>query len=218
MIKVAIADDHAIVRKGLKQILSDIPDMEVVAEAGSGDEALAMIRADGWDVLLLDISMPGKNVLELIKLSKQQFPRLPILILSMYPEDQYAVRMLRAGADGYLTKESAPEQLVTAIRKVSEGGKYASPLLAEKLVTELFTNSEKPPHTTLTDREFQVFCALAKGNRLTDIAQEMSLSIKTISTYRTRLLKKLRLINNSDIIHYALKHQLFDHSDYSSNQ
>lgn len=218
MIKVAIADDHAIVRKGLKQILSDIPDMEVVAEASSGDEALAMIRADGWDVLLLDISMPGKNVLELIKLSKQQFPRLPILILSMYPEDQYAVRMLRAGADGYLTKESAPEQLVTAIRKVSEGGKYASQLLAEKLVAELFTDAEKLPHSTLTDREFQVFSALAKGKRLTDIAEEMSLSIKTISTYRTRLLKKLRLTSNADIIHYTLKHQLFDHSDYSSNQ
>lgn len=218
MIKVAIADDHAIVRKGLKQILSDIPDMEVVAEASSGDEALAMIRADGWDVLLLDISMPGKNVLELIKLSKQQFPRLPILILSMYPEDQYAVRMLRAGADGYLTKESAPEQLVTAIHKVSEGGKYASPLLAEKLVAELFTDAEKLPHSALTDREFQVFSALAKGKRLTDIAQEMSLSIKTISTYRTRLLKKLCLTSNADIIHYTLKHQLFDHSDYSSNQ
>jgi DNA-binding NarL/FixJ family response regulator len=210
MIRIAIADDHAIVRKGLKQILSDIPDMEVCAEASSGDEALAMIRSDCWDVLLLDIAMPGKNVLELIKLSKQQFPHLPILILSMYPEDQYAVRMLRAGADGYLTKESAPEQLVIAIRKVAEGGKYASPLLAEQLVTELLIDPKQQPHTCLTDREFQVFCALSKGKRLTDIAQEMSLSIKTISTYRTRLMKKMHITNNADIIHYALKHHLLD--------
>lgn len=127
MIKIAIADDHAIVRQGLKQILGDISDLEVVDEASTGDEALVMIRTDGWDVLLLDISMPGKNVLELVKLSKQQAPHLPILILSMYPEDQYAMRMLRAGADGYLTKESAPEKLVEAIRKVAEGGKYVSP-------------------------------------------------------------------------------------------
>jgi len=210
MIKVAIADDHAIVRAGLRQILTDVADIKVVAEASSGDEALTMIRTDGWDVLLLDIAMPGKNVLELIKLAKQQNPNLPILILSMYPEDQYAVRMLRAGADGYLTKESAPDQLVTAIRKVAEGGKYASPLLAEKLVAELFFDSAQPPHTLLTDREFQVFCALNKGKRLTDIANEMALSIKTISTYRTRLMKKMNLASNADIIHYALKHNLLD--------
>ncbi|MEQ1620368.1 MAG: response regulator transcription factor [Methylococcales bacterium] len=210
MIKVAIADDHAIVRKGLKQILSDIPDMEVSAEAGSGDEALAMIRADNWDVLLLDIAMPGKNVLELVKLAKKQYPRLPVLILSMFPEDQYALRMLRAGADGYLTKESAPEQLVSAIRKVSSGGKYASPELAEKLVAELFKDPDQPSHTTLTDREFQVFNALSKGKRLTDIAEEMSLSVKTVSTYRSRILKKMKLTNNAELIHYTHKHKLVD--------
>lgn len=210
MIKVAIADDHAIVRKGLKQILADIPDLEVFSEASSGDEALAMIRADGWDVLLLDIAMAGKNVLELIKMSKQQYPHLPVLILSMYPEDQYAIRMLRAGADGYLTKESAPDQLVTAIRKVAEGGKYVSPELADKLVEVLFSDPEQLPHTKLTDREFQVFSALSKGKRLKDIAQEMALSVKTISTYRTRLMKKMQLTNNADIIHYALDHQLLD--------
>lgn len=210
MIKIAIADDHAIVRQGLKQILHDIADMEVFGEACSGDEALTMIRSEGWDVLLLDISMPGKNVLELIKLAKLQYPHLPILILSMYPEDQYAMRMLRAGADGYLTKESAPEQLVAAIRKVDGGGKYVSPLLAEKLVAELSVDSNEQPHTRLTDREYQVFCDLGKGKRLTDIADEMALSIKTISTYRTRLLKKMKLTNNADIIHYALKYHLLD--------
>jgi len=208
MIKVAIADDHAIVRRGLKEILSEVPDMEIASEASTGDEALGLIRAQGWDVLLLDISMPGKNVLELIKLAKLNSPSLPILILSMYPEDQYAIRMLRAGADGYLSKESAPEQLVEAIRKVYAGGKYASPFLAEKLVQELCSNYTQAPHTMLTDREYQVFLALGNGLRPTDIANDMALSIKTISTYRTRILKKMNLKNNADIVHYILEHQI----------
>jgi DNA-binding NarL/FixJ family response regulator len=210
MINVLIADDHAIVRQGLKQILADIPDMEVFGEAGSGDEALKFIRRGGWDVMLLDISMPGKNVLELIKLAKQQSPHLPILILSMYPEDQYAIRMLRTGADGYLTKESAPEQLVAAIRVVAKGGKYISPTLAEKLIAELNPYQGKPLHATLTDREFQVFCGICSGKSLTELAQQMVLSVKTISTYRTRLMKKMNLSKNAEVIHYAFKNDLFD--------
>jgi two-component system, NarL family, invasion response regulator UvrY len=210
MIRVLIADDHAIVRQGLKQILADIADMKVFAEAGTGDEALKFIRSGGWDVMLLDIAMPGKNVLELIKLAKHHSPHLPILILSMYPEDQYAVRMLRAGADGYLNKESAPEQLVEAIRKVAKGGKYISPALTEKLVTELSPFQEKPLHTQLTDREFQVFCGISAGKSMTDLAQQMALSVKTISTYRTRLMKKMNMTKNAEIIHYAFKNDLLD--------
>jgi len=208
MIKVLIADDHAIVREGLKQILSDIPDMKVFGEAGSGDEALQLIRNERWHIMLLDIAMPGKNVLELIKLAKHQSPHLPILILSMYPEDQYAVRMLRAGADGYLTKESAPEQLVAAIRKVAKGGKYISATMTDKLIEELNPNQEKSPHTTLSDREFQVFRGICSGKSITDLAQQMTLSVKTISTYRTRLMKKMNMSKNAEIIHYAFKNDL----------
>lgn len=210
MIKVLIADDHAIVRAGLKQILAEIPDMEVFGEAGTGDEALKMIRTDGWDVMLLDIAMPGKSVLELLRLSKHDYPDLPILILSMYPEDQYAIRMLRAGADGYLTKESAPEQLVAAIRKLAQGGKYISAGLTEKLITDLNSDQEKPPHATLTDREFQVFCAISTGKSLTEIARDMALSVKTVSTFRTRLMKKMNMSKNAEIIHYVWKNHLFD--------
>lgn len=210
MIKVLIADDHAIVRQGLKQILADIPDMEVFGEAGSGDEALKFIRDEGWSIMLLDIAMPGKNVMELIKLAKQQSPHLPILILSMYPEDQYAIRMLRAGADGYLTKESAPEQLVAAIRKVAKGGKYISPMMTEKLIAELNPNQDIPLHATLTDREFQVFCGICAGKSITDLSQQMTLSVKTISTYRTRLMKKMNMSKNAEIIHYAFKNDLLD--------
>ncbi len=210
MINVLIVDDHAIVRQGLKQILADIPDMEVFGEAGSGDEALKFIRDEGWDIMLLDIAMPGKNVMELIKLAKQQSPHLPILILSMYPEDQYAIRMLRAGADGYLTKESAPEQLVAAIRKVAKGGKYISPAMTEKLIEELNPSQNLPLHTTLTDREFQVFSGICAGKSITDLAQQMTLSVKTISTYRTRLMKKMNMSKNAEIIHYAFKNDLLE--------
>jgi DNA-binding NarL/FixJ family response regulator len=210
MIKVLIADDHAIVREGLKQILVDIPDMEVVGEASSGDEALKFIRAEEWNVMLLDIAMPGKNILELIKLAKHQSPHLPILILSMYPEDQYAIRMLRAGADGYLTKESAPEQLVTAIRKVATGGKYISPATTETLIAELNPIQKIPLHATLTDREFQVFTGICSGESMTELARQMTLSIKTISTYRTRLMKKMNMSKNSEIIYYAFKNDLIN--------
>ncbi|GAB6142366.1 response regulator transcription factor [Methylosoma difficile] len=205
-----MADDHAIVRAGLKQILADVPDMKVCGEACSGDEVLKLIRTDTWDVLLLDIAMPGKNVLELIKLAKQQNPNQPILILSMYPEDQYAIRMLKSGADGYLTKESAPDQLVAAIRKVAKGGKYISATMAEKLVEELSPEPKLMLHTTLSDREYMVLVALAKGKRLTDIANEMSLSVKTISTFRTRLMAKMEMHSTAEIVYYALKNDLLD--------
>ncbi|WP_333874987.1 response regulator transcription factor [Methylobacter sp.] len=210
MIKIVIADDHAIVREGLKQILSDVPDMEIFGEASSGDEVLKFIRDEGWNIMLLDIAMPGKNVLELIKLAKHQSPQLPILILSMYPEDQYAIRMLRAGADGYLTKESAPEQLVSVIRKVAKGGKYISPTMTEKLIAELNPNQEKLLHTTLTDREFQVFRGICEGISITDLARHMALSVKTISTYRSRLMTKMNMSNNAEIIHYAIKNNLLN--------
>ncbi|MGZ4969319.1 MAG: response regulator [Methylobacter sp.] len=210
MIKIVIADDHAIVRAGLKQILSDIPDMEIFGEAGSGDEVLKFIRDKGWNIMLLDIAMPGKNVLELIKLAKHQSPQLPILILSMYPEDQYAIRMLRAGADGYLTKESAPEQLVSVIRNVAKGGKYISPTMTDKLIEELHPNQEKLLHTMLTDREFQVFRGICDGISITDLARHMSLSTKTISTYRNRLMRKMNMSRNAEIIHYAIKNNLFN--------
>lgn len=203
-----MADDHAIVREGMRQILADCTDIEIVAEASCGDEAYTHVRNGGWNFLLLDISMPGKNVLEIIKQAKQQFPQYPILVMSMYPEDQYAIRMLRAGVDGYLTKASAPEQLITAIRKLANGEKYISQVLAEQLVSELNPNKQKPPHTLLTDREFQVFSGIAKGKPLTEIAAEMTLSIKTISTFRTRLLKKMQMTKNVEIIHYASKNNL----------
>lgn len=210
MIKIAIADDHAIIRAGLAQIISETPDMQVIAEANSGDEALSIICNEAWDVFLLDIAMPGKNILDLIRTAKQQFPKRALLIISSYSEDQYAFRMLRAGADGYLTKSSAPEQLIDAIRNLSEGGKFTDTKLTQKLVAEHLTNPDCPAHHTLTDREFQVFCAVSKGKRLNDIAEEMTLSAKTISTYRIRLLKKLNLTNNADIVQYAMKFGLLD--------
>lgn len=209
MIEILIVDDHVIVIEGLKQILSDISDMSVSGEAYSGDEALSIMRGRNFDVVLLDISMPGKNILELIKEIKIRFPLLPILILSMYPEDQYAVRMLRAGADGYLTKDSATEQLVYAIRKVASGSKYVSIAMTDKLVNELNLKSESSlPHLQLSDREFQVFVALCKGAKITDIANEMSRSVKTISTFRTRLMKKMNMTTNAELITYAIKKNL----------
>ena len=208
VINVLIADDHAIVRAGLKQILSDIPDINVFKEASNGDEVLKMIRNDGGDILLLDIAMPGKSILELIKLAKQQHPDLPILVLSMYPEDEYAIRMLRAGADGYLSKESATERLVEAIRKLAQGGKYVSPTLTERLITELQAKPTLVHHNLLTDREFQVFHAIGTGQGITEIAKNMSLSPKTVSTYRARVLKKMQMRNNAEIIRYVVDNQL----------
>lgn len=209
MIRVLIADDHAIVRQGLRQILADTQDMKVGGEAANGFEALQKIRDGGqWDVVLLDVSMPGKNGIDTLKQIKDEQPRLPVLVLSMYPEDQYAVRLLKAGAAGYLTKESAPEQLVTAIRIVAAGRKYINPAVAELLAGEIGRDSEQPLHATLSDREFEIMRLLASGISPTDIAEQLKLSVKTVSTYRVRLLAKMQLKNNSELTYYAIKNGL----------
>jgi DNA-binding NarL/FixJ family response regulator len=208
MIRVLIADDHAVVREGLKQIVAEAPDMVVADEAGDGKEALSKALQSDYDVVVLDITMPGINGLDALKQIRSQKPKLPILILSMHPEEQYALRVLRAGASGYLTKESAPEELITALRKVSTGKKYVSPFLAEKLASELEVDYERPLHETLSDREYQVMCMIASGRGATAIAEKLALSVKTISTYRGRILEKMGMNNNAEIIRYALEHDL----------
>jgi two-component system, NarL family, invasion response regulator UvrY len=208
MIKIFIADDHPVVRMGIKQILSEVKDMTVADEAGTGQETLKKVAKNDYDVILLDISMPGRNGLDILRELKNKKPKIPVLILSIYPEDQYAVRVLKLGAAGYLTKESVPEELINAIRKVAQGRKYISPNLAEKLATDLELNTEKPPHENLSDREYQVLCLLASGKRLKDIADTLDLSIKTISTYRTRILEKMKMENNAELIRYALQNNL----------
>lgn len=210
MIKVLIADDHAIVRQGLKQILAETDDMMVAGEAGTGAEVIGKIREGDWGVVLLDISMPGKSGIDTLKQIKEEKPKLPVLVLSMYPEEHYAIRLLKAGASGYLTKESAPELLVTAIRRVAGGKKYISPSLAETLAHELGGDSEKPLHGMLSDREYQIFCAIASGKTVSDIAAALSLSVKTISTYRARILEKMKMKNNAELTYYAMKHHLVD--------
>jgi len=210
MIKILIADDHAIVRRGLKQILAETPDMVVAGEAHNGQELLEKARGHQWDVVVLDISMPGRGGLDILKQLKSERPKLPVLMLTIHPEDQYAVRVLRAGASGYLTKESAPDHLVEAIRKVARGGKYISPHLAEKLAFNLEPLSEKPLHEALSDREFQVLRFIASGKTVKEIGEELSLSVKTISTYRTRILEKMKMRNNAELTHYAIQQKLVD--------
>jgi two-component system invasion response regulator UvrY len=210
MIKVVVVDDHAVVREGLKRIISENSGMTVSGEAADGHEALQVIRKDPCDVVLLDITMPNKSGLDVLKELHAESPRLPVLVLSMHPEDQYAVRVLRAGAAGYVTKESAPAKLVQAIRKVVRGGKYVSPALAEKLVYDLGSETDKAPHEILSDREYQVLCMIASGKTVTNIAEELTLSVKTISTYRVRILEKLKMNNNAEITRYAIKEGLVD--------
>jgi two-component system invasion response regulator UvrY len=208
MIKILVADDHAVVREGLKQIVRETSDMVVTGEAADGREVLRLIREHDWDVVLLDIAMPGRSGLDILKELKAEEPRLPVLMLSMYPEEQYAVRALKAGASGYLTKESVPDELISAIRKVSAGGKYVSSSLAEKLAYDLETDAERPAHETLSDREYQVMCMIARGETLRNIADKLCLSIKTISTYRSRILEKMCMKNNAEIMRYAIKYHL----------
>ena len=210
MIKILIADDHPIVREGLKQILHEAPDMVVADEASNGQEVLEKVWKNNYDVVLLDISMPGISGLDILKQLKSHKPELSVLVLTMYPEEQYAVRVLRAGASGYLTKESAPDELINAIRKVSLGRKYVSSSLAEKLAFELEIDSEKPLHETLSDREYEVMCMIASGKTVKEIAEELFLSIKTISTYRSRILEKMKMKSNAELIHYAIKNRLVD--------
>ncbi len=206
--KILIADDHAIVREGLKQILTDLDEPVQIDEAADGHEAIEKVCENEYDVVILDIAMPEVNGLDALKQIKKFRPDLPVVILSMYPEEQYAIRMFKAGAAGYLTKESAPDELLRAIRKVKEGKKYISESLAERLVEELDLDLDRGPHEMLSDREFQVLCMLASGKSITEIADELSLSVKTISTYRTRIMEKLGLKNSAELIHYAVKYRL----------
>ena len=208
MIRVFIADDHGIVRKGMKQILSRTPDIEVAGEASTGQEALEKIWANNFDVVILDISLPGRNGLEILKQIKSQQPKLPVLILSMYPEDQYAVRVLKAGAAGYLTKESDKSELIEAIRRIAQGKKYITPELAERLADELKPGADKAPHDRLSDREYHLLCLIAKGKNTKEIAAELSLSIKTIGTHRASLLDKMEMKSNAELTHYAIQHKL----------
>jgi DNA-binding NarL/FixJ family response regulator len=210
MIKILIADDHPIVRQGFKQVLQDTADLVVADEAGNGQEVIGLVSKKDYDVILLDISMPGKNGLEVLKELKVLNPKIPVLILSIYPEEQYAIRALKAGASGYLTKASAPEELISAIRKVSRGGKYISSSLAEKIAYELDGDSGKAPHETLSDREYQILLMIASGKTVSDIAGEMCLSVKTVSTYRSRIIDKMKLKNNAELTTYAIRNKLVE--------
>jgi two-component system invasion response regulator UvrY len=210
MMKILIADDHAVVREGLKQILSARSDMAVTAEANTGHEVLQQIEKNNFDLVVLDISMPGRGGLDILKEIRNKRPKLPVLILSMYPEEQYAVRVLKAGASGYMTKESAPNELINAIKQISKGKKYVSPSLAEKLAVDLEVTTGRPLHESLSDREYQVMCMIASGKTLKEIAEQLSLSIKTISTYRSRILEKMNMKSNAELTHYAIKNSLVD--------
>jgi DNA-binding NarL/FixJ family response regulator len=210
MIRILVADDHSVVRQGVKQILADLSDMAVCDEAQNGSETLEKVLQNDYDVVLLDISMPGRSGLEVLEDIKNQRPKLAVLILSMHPEEQYAVRALRAGASGYLTKASAPQELIGAIRKVAGGGKYVTSSLAEKLADELEIDTEKLPHERLSNREHQVMLMLAAGKSVSDIAGELCLSVKTISTYRTRIMEKMGMKKNAELTLYAVHNKLIN--------
>lgn len=206
MKRILVADDHTIVREGLKQILAKSGDLEVAGEAANGNDVLKMVREQEWDMLVTDMSMPGRSGIELIKLVKEARPGLPVLVLSMYGEDQYAVRAIRAGASGYLNKESASEQLVIAIRKIAAGGVHVSPAVAEALFKNVRDGAPEKPHERLSDREFQVLQLLVIGKSVSDIGVQLNLSPKTVSTHKTRLLEKMRMSNNAELIRYAIEH------------
>jgi DNA-binding NarL/FixJ family response regulator len=210
MIRILIADDHAIVRAGLRQFIADQTDMEVSAEASTGSETIAAVRASDFDVVLLDISMRDKNGIDTLKTLKHVKPELPVLMLSAYAEDQYAVNLLRAGAAGYLNKEAASTQLVGAIRTVVHGRKYVSPSLAQILADGVSGDVDRPLHAELSQREFQIFCKLAAGAAVSKIADELNLSVKTVSTYRTRILEKMAMKSNADLTYYAIKNGLIE--------
>ncbi len=203
---ILIADDHQIVREGLKRVLGEAGDVRTIGEAENAARVLEQVRSARWDVVVLDLHMPGKGGLETLKELKLLFPKLPVLILSMYPEEQFAVRVMRAGASGYLTKAGAASELVPALRKIHAGGRYISPSVAEKLAETLADVQGRALHEGLSDREFQVFKMIAGGLTVGAIADELSLSVKTISTYRTKILEKLHLRNNAEIVQYAVEH------------
>jgi DNA-binding NarL/FixJ family response regulator len=208
MINVLVADDHAVVREGLKHILSETPDLKVMDEAVTGYEVLEKLSRIDFDMIVLDITMPGISGLDVLKEIKNQKPKMPVLVISMNPEDQYAERALRAGASGCLTKECQPEEFVSAIRNVSLGRKYISTAIAERLVHELEPKSERPLHDLLSDREFHVLLLIASGKRAKKISEELHLSAKTISTYRSRILQKMNMKNNAELINYAIRNNL----------
>jgi DNA-binding NarL/FixJ family response regulator len=210
MIRVLIADDHPVVRMGMKHVLEKADDIVITDEAENGAEVLNKVSKNNYDVVLLDISMPGRDGLDVLRQLKEEKPDLPVLILSMYPEKQYAIRVLKTGASGYLAKKSAPYDLINAIRKVSRGGKYVSPSLAEQLAVYIEDETGKPPHETLSNREYQVMCLTCKGKTTKQIAEELCLSVQAISTYRARILDKMNMKNIAELILYAVKNQLVE--------
>ncbi len=208
--RILIVDDHAVVRQGIKQIISDMDQPVEVTEAGNGGEAIRQLRNGEWDMVLLDINLPGKNGIEVLKQIKAEWKKLPVLMLSMYSEDQYAMRAIRSGAAGYMTKESAADELLSAIAKVTAGGRYISPQVAEKLVFEHDDSGDELPHNELSDREYEVLRLIASGNSVSEIAELLNLSVKTISTYRARILSKMKMKHNAELTHYAIKHGLVE--------
>lgn len=213
MIKILIADDHTILRDGLKQILSECSDMQVAGEADNGFDTLAKVRNEDWDVVLLDMAMPGKSGIDLLKQIKAEKPKLAVLVLSMQKENQYAVRTLKAGASGYLCKDSASADLVKAIRKVAGGSLFISAAVAENLALGLTSNQDAPPHSLLTDREYQIFRMIAEGKGVTSIGDSLNLSVKTVSTHKTRIMQKMNFASTTDLIRYALKNGLIDEAN-----
>jgi two-component system invasion response regulator UvrY len=213
MTRILIADDHAIFREGLKQILEDVHDMVVVDDVSRGQEVLDKIAKNDYDLLLLDIAMPGLSGLETLKLLKGKKPKMRVLVLSMYPEEQYAIRAIKAGAAGYITKGSASEELLEAIRKVSQGGRYIGSSIAEKLLFDLDSEPERQPHERLSDREYQILCMIARGKTVSEIALELFLSVKTVSTHRTHILEKMKMRSNAELTNYAIKHNLVSMTD-----
>jgi DNA-binding NarL/FixJ family response regulator len=213
MTRVVIADDHAIVREGLKQVLAAAGDLSVIAEAQNGSEVMQRVREHEFEVLLLDMSMPGKSGIELIKQVHNEKPKLRILVLSMHEEEQYAVRALKAGAAGYLTKDSASAQLIAAIRKVAAGGAYITSAVAEQFALGAMADTSGPLHAALSDREYQVFEMLVAGKSITDIAGRLNLSVKTVSTHKARILQKMNMTNPAELIRYAINHHLVDDPD-----
>ncbi len=208
MIRVLIVDDHPVVRRGLQQILAQEPDVAEAVEAEDAAKMMELVEKERWDIVVLDITLPGRSGLEALKDLKAVRPALPVLVLSMHPEEQYALRVLKAGAAGYMNKDSASEELVNAVRKVVGGGRYVSPFMAERLAFLVGSDYERPAHENLSDREFQVMCMIASGKRLKEVAEELGISVKTVSTYRARVLEKMGMENNAELTIYAVKNRL----------
>lgn len=208
MIRILVADDHSVVRQGLRQIVADSPDMKIAGEAGTGREVLELVRSGSFDLVILDIAMPGQSGLDILHELRVEAPDLKVIILSMYPEEQYAIRSFRDGASAYLTKGAPPEELILAIRTVASGKKYITPSVADRLATYVEDNSQRSPHETLSDREMQILVLIGSGKQVSDIAEELNLSIKTVSTYRSRVLLKMSMETNAQLIRYSIEHGL----------